>query len=33
MRRQNAIMKFFIWVLIASLLISTLLIGIGWMFE
>jgi hypothetical protein len=31
--RPNALMKAFIWVLIAALLLSTLLIGIGWIFE
>ncbi|QHT60466.1 stressosome-associated protein Prli42 [Paenibacillus lycopersici] len=31
--RRNAFMKAFIWVLIAAMLLSTLLIGIGWMFE
>jgi hypothetical protein len=31
--RPNAMMKVFIWVLIASMLISTLLIGVGWMLE
>ncbi|WP_165822505.1 stressosome-associated protein Prli42 [Paenibacillus montanisoli] len=31
--RPNRIMKVFIWVLIASLLLSTLLMGIGWIFQ
>ncbi|QHW30256.1 stressosome-associated protein Prli42 [Paenibacillus rhizovicinus] len=31
--RRNSLMKAFIWVLIAAMLLSTLLIGIGWMFE
>lgn len=31
--RPNRWMKIFIWVLIISLLLSTLLIGIGWIFE
>ncbi|SFS82780.1 hypothetical protein SAMN05428962_3087 [Paenibacillus sp. BC26] len=31
--RPNRLMKMFIWLLIASMLISTLLIGVGWIFE
>ncbi|CAH1210355.1 hypothetical protein PAECIP111893_03207 [Paenibacillus plantiphilus] len=31
--RPNRMMRVFIWLLIISLLLSTLLIGIGWMFE
>ncbi|SEN21836.1 stressosome-associated protein Prli42 [Paenibacillus sp. OV219] len=31
--RSNPLIKVFIWVLIAAMLLSTLLVGIGWMFE
>jgi len=31
--RTNRIMRIVVWLLIISLLMSTLLIGIGWVFE
>ncbi|UVI32318.1 stressosome-associated protein Prli42 [Paenibacillus spongiae] len=31
--RMNRIMRIVVWLLIISLLLSTLLIGIGWVFE
>lgn len=31
--RQNRIIRIVVWLLIISLLMSTLLIGIGWVFE
>ncbi|MFD0711078.1 stressosome-associated protein Prli42 [Paenibacillus sp. GCM10027626] len=31
--RRNRVMKFVVWLLIISLLLSTLLIGVGWMLE
>ncbi|WP_164545559.1 stressosome-associated protein Prli42 [Paenibacillus albus] len=33
MRSSNPFIKVFIWVLIAAMLLSTLLVGVGWMFE
>jgi hypothetical protein len=31
--RSNRLMKVFIWVVIGTLVLSTLFISIGWMFE
>lgn len=31
--RVNRIMKVFIWMIISAMLLSTLIVGIGWIFE
>ncbi|REE70605.1 hypothetical protein A8990_12816 [Paenibacillus taihuensis] len=31
--RSNPLMKVFIWLIIGAMLLSTLLVGLGWLFE
>ncbi|WP_188992724.1 stressosome-associated protein Prli42 [Paenibacillus nasutitermitis] len=31
--RTNRFVKVFIWILIAAMLLSTLIVGLGWIFE